>query len=262
MPRKQAPREAAPPERPWFALAIFAVALIVRLVHVWQIRRSPFFALLMGDSRGYDEWARRIAAGDWFGTEVFYQAPLYPYVLGVIYAAAGRHLLLVRLVQAVIGSASCALLALAAAGLFATRAHPEHGRRAGIAAGVMLALYAPAIFFDGLIQKSVLDVFFVCLALWLISRAETAEAAETAETNAENNPSRRSQRSPRLRILFLLGGTLGGLALTRETTAVLFLGCRDPDHRTHPWLASLVGQQRPDQRLAVDLVGLRPMMTA
>ena len=54
----------------------------------------------MGDSRGYDEWARRIAAGDWLGRDVFYQAPLYPYLLGVIYAVAGRHLLLVRIVQA------------------------------------------------------------------------------------------------------------------------------------------------------------------
>ena len=101
--------------RPWFALAIFAVALLVRLVHVWQIRRSPFYATLLGDSRGYDEWARQIAAGDWLGHEVFYQAPLYPYLLGFIYAVAGHHLLVVRVVQALIGSASCALLTLAGA---------------------------------------------------------------------------------------------------------------------------------------------------
>ncbi len=86
--------------RAWFALAVFGVALLVRLVHVWQLRRSPFFSLLMGDSRGYDEWAQRIAGGEWLGHEVFYQAPLYPYLLGVIYAVAGRHLLLVRIVQA------------------------------------------------------------------------------------------------------------------------------------------------------------------
>ncbi|MGH9142767.1 MAG: ArnT family glycosyltransferase, partial [Vicinamibacterales bacterium] len=210
---------------PWFALAIFGVALLVRLLHIWQLRRSPFFATLMGDSRGYDEWAQRIAGGDWIGHDVFYQAPLYPYLLGVIYAIAGRRLLLVRLVQAVIGSASCALLALAAARLFP--------RRAGIAAGLMLALYAPAIFFDGLLQKSVLDVFFVCLALWFVSRTETAKDAKPAETSAEkNDTSQRSQRSPRLnnRLLvgatanwFLLGLTMGGLALTRENALVFIL---------------------------------------
>lgn len=188
----------------------------MRLVHVWQIRASPFFSLLMGDSRGYDEWARRIAGGDWLGHDVFYQAPLYPYLLGLIYAVGGRHLLVVRVVQALIGSASCALLALAAARLFS--------RRAGIAAGLMLALYAPAIFFDGLLQKSVLDVFFVCLALWLLSRTEeTVETAKAAEKRAEHNISQRSLRSRRFLLYVALGLTLGGLALTRENALVFIL---------------------------------------
>ena len=86
----------------------------------------------------------------------------------VIYAIAGRHLLLVRVVQAVIGSASCALVGSAAARLFSPAGVPR-ARAIGLAAGLMLALYAPAIFFDALIQKSVLDVFFVCAALWLIA---------------------------------------------------------------------------------------------
>jgi tetratricopeptide (TPR) repeat protein len=191
------------------AAAIFLLAFAVRLLHVWQIRAAPFFSVLMGDSRGYDEWARRIAGGDWFGHEVFYQAPLYPYLLGVIYAVAGRSLLLVRIVQAVIGSASCVLLAVAGARLFSTRV--------GVAAGLMLALYAPAIFFDGLIQKSTLDVFFVCLALWLITKTGTAKTAEQAEKKI----SQRSQRPLRLRPLFSLGVAMGGLALTRENAMVL-----------------------------------------
>ena len=47
---------------------VFGVALAVRIVHMWQIRERALFTVLMGDSRGYDEWARRIAAGDWIGT--------------------------------------------------------------------------------------------------------------------------------------------------------------------------------------------------
>ena len=95
---RTAPRPSAP-DAPWFrgALAgVFAVALLVRLLHVWQIRRAPFFDVLMGDARGYDAWARRLAAGDWIGRDVFYQAPLYPYFLGVVYSIAGRHLLIER----------------------------------------------------------------------------------------------------------------------------------------------------------------------
>lgn len=191
------------------AAAIFILAFSVRLVHVWQIRTAPFFSVLMGDSHGYDEWAQRIAGGEWVGHEVFYQAPLYPYLLGAIYAVAGRSLLLVRIVQSVMGSVSCVLLAIAGARLFSTRV--------GLAAGVMLALYAPAIFFDGLLQKSTLDVFFVCLALWLITKTGTAETTE----RAENNSSQRSQRVLRLASFFWLGVAMGGLALTRENAIVL-----------------------------------------
>ena len=188
-------------QREWFALATFGVALLVRLIHVWQIRRSPYYATLLGDSRGYDDWARQIAAGDWLGHDVFYQAPLYPYLLGLIYSVAGHHLLVVRVVQAILGSTSCALLALAAARMFS--------RPAGIAAGLMLAFYAPAIFFDGLLQKSVLDVFFVCLALWLVSRTGgTAERAEAAK---------------RFLLYVALGLTMGGLALTRENALVFIV---------------------------------------
>src|SRR5262245_43306521 len=174
---------------------IFAAALAARLVHVFQIRRAPFFDLLMGDARSYDAWAQRIAGGDWLGSGVFYQAPLYPYFIGGLYSIAGRDLMAVRLVQAVIGAASCVLLAQAAARLFS--------RTAGIVAGLSLAFYAPAIFFDGLIQKSVLDVFFVCLALWLMSGII-----------ANSQPSTRAR-------WVALGAAMGGLALTRENAVVL-----------------------------------------
>ena len=142
------------------AAAIFLAALLVRLIHLWQIRSAPFFTVLMGDARGYDDWARQIAGGDWLGHEVFYQAPLYPYFLGVLYRVVGRNLIVVRVCQAVIGSLACVLLGLAGRRLFSNRT--------GLIAGLMLALYAPAVFFDTLIQKSVLDVFFICLMLWLI----------------------------------------------------------------------------------------------
>ena len=145
-----------------YAAGIFVVALLVRLLHVWLLRRSPFFSALLGDARGYDEWAQRLAAGNWFGGDVFYQAPLYPYFLGVIYKIVGHSLLAVRVVQALVGAASCALLGMAGHRLFS--------RRVGIVAGGALAIYAPAIFFDALIQKSVLDTFFLTLVLWLVSR--------------------------------------------------------------------------------------------
>ena len=136
---------------------IFTLALIIRGIHLWMMRDSPYLLVLMGDARAYDEWAMRLASGDWIGHEVFYQAPLYPYFLGLIYAIAGRDLLVVRIVQMVIGAASAALLADAAARIFS--------RRVGIIAGTLMAFYAPAIFLGVVIQKSVLDIFIVCAVL-------------------------------------------------------------------------------------------------
>jgi len=178
-------------------ILVFAVALAVRLVHVWQLRRAPFFDVLLGDARSYDAWAQQIAAGDWIGRDVFYQAPLYPYVLGVVYSVGGRSLLLVRVVQAVIGSCSCALLADAGSRLFS--------RPVGLAAGLMLALYAPAIFLDALIQKSVLDVFLVCLSVWLIARIAGHETTKPRNHHTQ---------------LVALGLAIGALALTRENALV------------------------------------------
>src|SRR5688500_14977110 len=179
----------------WQLIAVATLALIVRLIYIWHLRDSPFFDVLMGDARRYDSWATQIAAGDLVGREVFYQAPLYPYFLGSLYAMAGRSLLAVRVCQAVIGAAACVLLALTARRLYSDRA--------GLIAGFGLALYAPAVFFDGLIQKSALDLFFVCLSLWIVSGLVDA-------------PNTRSR-------WFWLGAAMGGLALTRENALVLVI---------------------------------------
>ena len=177
-------------------VAVFLLAFALRAVHVWQIRRSPFFDVLLGDAHGYDEWARQIAAGEWIGRDVFYQAPLYPYFLGVVYTLIGHHLLAVRLIQAAIGAASCTLLALAGQRLFSPKV--------GLVAGIGLAIYAPAIFFDGLLQKSVLDLFFLSISLWLISRILD----------------RRNDRW----LWLWLGVAMGALSLTRENALVFIVG--------------------------------------
>ncbi len=174
------------------ALAIFGLALAVRLVHVWQLGSAPFFDLAMGDAQSYHAWGMEIAGGDWLGGETFYQAPLYPYFLGLVYTLFGPGLLAVRLCQIVLGSAACALLAMAGRRLFS--------KEAGVVAGLMLAVYAPAIFFDGLIQKTAPGVFLLCLLLALLARLVTEPG--------------------RPRAWLWPGVVLGALVLTRENALV------------------------------------------
>lgn len=170
--RRSAPRgQPAPsaiadirPEREsfrWTAVGIFGVALLARVLHLWQIRTAPFFPLLVGDAERYDTWAQVIAAGDWLGRGLVDQAPLYPYFLGVIYACFGRDLTIVGLCQAVVGSLTCVLLGAAGWRLLS--------KRVGLVAGLLLGVSASAMFSTAALQPSVLDFFFLCLFLWFVS---------------------------------------------------------------------------------------------
>jgi len=177
----------------WMVL-IFAAALSIRLLYLIQIQSIPLFYFLAGDDRTYDEWAQRIAAGDWVGSGVFYQAPLYPYFLGILQLTFGHNLWAIRIVQALLGSVSCVLVFLACGKLFS--------RAAAITAGLLLAFYAPAIFFDGVIDKSVLDIFLLSLLVWLLLRAASL---------------------PYWRQWLAAGALLGLLGLSRENALVLAL---------------------------------------
>jgi 4-amino-4-deoxy-L-arabinose transferase-like glycosyltransferase len=134
---------------------VFAVALALRVAHAVAVQGSILRDLALGDAAVYLAWARTIASGDWLGSGVFYQAPLYPYTLALFQLAFGEGRTVLLIGQAVLGSLACAVLVLAGESWF--------DRRVGLVAGLLLAVYGPAIFFDGIVQKSVLDTLLVAL---------------------------------------------------------------------------------------------------
>lgn len=170
---------------------VAAVALIIRGLYLWQIFHAPFFGLRVGDGHTYHQWATQIADGNWLGADIFYQAPLYPYVLGLIYRTLGDSALTVLSIQSLMGSGSCVLLAFAARSLFSNRA--------GLLAGLTLALYPPAFFLGALIQKTALATLLITALLALVSGL--------------------IQR-PRPRLWIASGAVLGLLVLTRENTLI------------------------------------------
>ena len=155
--------------RMWPGLLLaMAIALVVRLLFVYQSRDVPFIHHLVGDAAGYFAWAQRIAAGEWIGSESFYQAPLYPYILAVLFKAWASSVGVVRIAQSVWGVVAVGCLGFGTACFFE--------RRAGLLAALMLSVYPPAVFFDGIVQKTSLGCWLLCSLIALLGLASRLSA--------------------------------------------------------------------------------------
>ena len=169
-----------------------SVALLLRLINVLQTVEMPTVVQLLGDAKGYFDWATRIAGGQWYGTETFYQAPLYPYMLAVLIKAGGG-VFGVRLFQAILGTTSVFLLGVSSRHIF--------GKSVGLLAAAMYAVYPPAIYYDGIIQKTSLASFLLCALLAACTLVPTSQSPLAVDCD-RNDP---GSLGPDTRKLFALG---------------------------------------------------------
>ncbi|MGB8656677.1 MAG: tetratricopeptide repeat protein [Candidatus Zixiibacteriota bacterium] len=142
-----------------FFAVLFLVAFIPRLVHLLSIANNPFFHFPIIDAQTYDDWAQAIAKGHWIGDKVFWQAPLYPYFLAIIYRIFGHDLFLARLIQLLLGSVNCLLLYKVARAVF--------NSKVALIVFLIASFYGPFIFFEAELLNPVL-VIFLSLSLILV----------------------------------------------------------------------------------------------
>jgi 4-amino-4-deoxy-L-arabinose transferase-like glycosyltransferase len=179
----------------WF-LIIAGVAFVFRLIHLLQLKHNdPLFLSPQMDSLYHHEWALAIAAGREFIHDAFFRAPLYPYLLGLLYKLIGANLMVVRIIQALIGSASCGLVYLLARRLSAKPQTPNSkpqssNRDSGLhpssfilhpsdavprVAGFVMAAYPLAIWFDGELLLEGLLTFLLLLGFVLLLRSRDTD---------------------------------------------------------------------------------------
>lgn len=138
---------------------VAALALALRLLHVYFTQRAnPLAPALQLDAATYDRWARALAAGGDPGPTTLMQSPVYPWFVSLLYRVFGPSLAAVRVAQALLGTATCVLVALVTRRLFSSLA-------AAVVAGLVAALYAPFIFYEGMILPATLIVFLNALFL-------------------------------------------------------------------------------------------------
>jgi len=142
-------------------LAIFAVALIVRLIVLFGLRANdPTFYAPLVDSQWHHIWATQIAGGQIFPDTVFFRAPLYPLILGLLYFISGSSILFAKLFWIVVGSLSCVIVYRIAAMLFSDTV--------GRIAGLTMAFYGTIVFFDTQLLFPVLIIFLNTMAVYLL----------------------------------------------------------------------------------------------
>jgi 4-amino-4-deoxy-L-arabinose transferase-like glycosyltransferase len=196
MPKKQkapAPKERFRKRIPWIALAIFGLALIVRLVYLGEISRSPAFQVPIVDSATYDQHARLLVAQGTFTQQFFWQGFFYPFFLAAVYFFTGGSMLWARLIQIVLGSLLCIGVYRLGSQMF--------DRPTGILAGIIAALYGPLIFFDVELLDAGFSAIWALALILLILKAQGGKKT----------------------LLSFLVGVCGGLSVITRGTFLPFL---------------------------------------
>ncbi|MFH1278295.1 MAG: tetratricopeptide repeat protein [Candidatus Eisenbacteria bacterium] len=136
--------------------AILLATLFLRLLFVFHVERSELTDDMAGDVRPYRERAGEILRGDLIGSEVFFDAPLFPYFLALFGAGPGGPEAPAKAVNALLDTASAFLLFLLTRTAF--------GAGAGLLAPLLYGLYGFGLFYDGLLLKPPLAIFLLLLS--------------------------------------------------------------------------------------------------
>jgi 4-amino-4-deoxy-L-arabinose transferase-like glycosyltransferase len=148
------------------AVLIFSTALALRLSYLVFYAESPLFDAPGMDPGYHVDWAYDIATRSFLGTEVYFRAPLYPYLLSAFFWIFGKSsstFLIIHAVQMVIGAVNCVLLYWLSARIY--------GLRVGVIAGLIAALCWIFIYFEGEFLFPVLLIFLLLTAFSFLTSA-------------------------------------------------------------------------------------------
>jgi len=161
---------------PGLAHYIFAVVLVLRLIALARLSSSSLLLPSDGDMHFYDDWARRIARGEWTDYLAFYGLPGYAYLLAVLYKIFGYSPFVPGLVQSCLDAGTALLIYKISARIFAGAAL-EQTRRSQIVA-VLAALgwafFIPAEAYSIILMPTAGLVFVFWLVVWETIKTENA----------------------------------------------------------------------------------------
>ncbi|MGB5139223.1 MAG: glycosyltransferase family 39 protein, partial [Candidatus Zixiibacteriota bacterium] len=139
-------------------LIIFGVALFIRVANlIFLSQNDPAFYFPQVDSLWHHLWAIDILKNNFWGAEVYFRGPLYPYFLALIYAIFGVSTFAAKIVQAIGGAFICVLIYQLGRIAFT--------EQTGRIAAVIAAFYGPIVFYE---SELLIEWLAILLALAML----------------------------------------------------------------------------------------------
>lgn len=158
-------------------LALFAVALVLRIAAVLYINAFYSTYVFAPDSQLYDGLARSLLAGEGYAIggdhrEFTRIAPVFPVYLAILYAVFGRSVEVVGFANAVVGSLTCLIVYALARKILV--------RWAAALAALLVAGYWEFLFWTPFVLKETLALFLFTGALLLMSESAERRSGKVA----------------------------------------------------------------------------------
>jgi tetratricopeptide (TPR) repeat protein len=163
-----------------YALLIAILYAFVRIVFFTQIQHSQLFRLPILDSEFYHIWAVSLASGMGNIPGPFWLSPLYSFFMAGLFKASGTHsAALVVVAQMILSAGTIALITLTARWLF--------GSVVALFAAGLAAVYAPWLYYDGVMLSASLILFLNALAIYLlVTRTDLTESPPRSRSLTED----------------------------------------------------------------------------
>ena len=152
-------------DRVTVAAMVGLLALIVRTLYLYESSDNPTFFSPIADAYRYSDLATRLLEQGQFTREYFLQPFFYPVFLSLVFFFTHSSVLWTKIIQALLGSVTCAMTYLLGESVF--------NRKIGLIAGCVTALYGPLIFFEtDLLATGWAAFWSVALILLLLKAAK------------------------------------------------------------------------------------------
>jgi tetratricopeptide (TPR) repeat protein len=186
-----------------FAALLAALFVVVRVIFLRQILDSPLFSLPILDSEFYYDWARRLASGGGHPAGPFWLSPFYAVFMAGIFKAFGSFSVpLVVVAQFMLSVGTLVIVVAYTRQLF--------GDTTALWTAALAALYAPWLYFDGVMLSASLMLFLDALLLWLLfTRTDLVQSTPPERADARRDA-----------IWLLLGVITAASAMTRPSVLI------------------------------------------